>query len=471
MAKVGELQSRLNILSELVGRAMLATKLGVQYNGDRDLYATLGYPVDVRFEDYYLRYRRQDMAKAIIDRPVSATWRGSLTVMESKADYTAFEKAWDDLEKQLKIKSCFSRIDRLAGLGRYALLVLGFDDVKNTSDMKNPVKGSNRKLKYVKPVSEANAIISEYETNPNNERYGLPTIYQITFTTPGGGSTSVINVHHTRVIHVVSQLLEGEVEGIPRLEAAYNRLMDLEKVVGGSAEMFWRGARPGYQGKLDEDFTINDKDVEELERQIDEFEHNLRRFIINKGISLESLAQQVADPSSNIDAIVSMISAVTGIPKRILMGSERGELASSQDWDNWLTLIADRRTEYAEPVIVRPFIDRCIEVGALPKPSDDYNVVWEDLWSLSKKDKVAIGQTRAIALKDYVMSPGASDFLPPEAFYKYVMALEDEEIEWIDELRMSEVEEEQAGMLPEPEELPEEEESLLEEGDVEEEEQ
>ena len=51
------------------------------------------------------------------------------------------------------------------------------------------------------------------------------------------------------------------------------------------------------------------------------------------------------------------------------------------------------------------------------------------------------------------------------------MALEDEEIEWIDELRMSEVEEEQAGMLPEPEELPEEEEGLLEEGDVEEEEQ
>ena len=37
-----------------------------------------------------------------------------------------------------------------------------------------------------------------------------------------------------------------------------------------------------------------------------------------------------------------MISAETGIPKRILTGSERGELASSQDRDNWFERYPER---------------------------------------------------------------------------------------------------------------------------------
>ncbi len=446
MAKIEELQSRIQILSELIGRARLASKLGIQYDGKRDLYTALGYPLDIKFDDYYARYRRQDIAKAIIDRPVNATWRGDITIFETDEEETPLEKAWLDIEKALKVKSCFARIDRLAGLGHYAVLVLGFDDVQIPLDMSRPIKTGNRKLKYIKPISEANAIISRYEMNTTNERYGLPTMYQITFTVPGGLETTTINVHYSRVVHIVSQSIEGEVEGIPRLEAVYNRLMDLDKVVGGSAEMFWRGARPGYQGKLDEDFTIGDKDIDELEAQIDEFEHNLRRLIINRGLSLEALSPQVADPTANVDTIISMICAETGIPKRILLGSERGELASTQDWDSWLTLINDRRNDYAEPIIVRPFVDRLIEVGALPKPTAEYSIIWEDLWSMSEKDKVEIGRTRAAALKDYIMSPGATDYMPTEAFLKYIMALEDEEIEWIDELRMGEIEEEEASM-------------------------
>ncbi len=446
MVKIKELQSRIQVLGELVGRAMLAAKLGMQYDGKRDLYAALGYPDNITFVDYYARYRRQDIAKAIIDRPVNATWRGDVAVFETDEKETPFEKAWLEIERTLKVKSCFARVDRLAGLGQYAILVLGFDDVQTPLDMARPVKAGNRKLKYIKAISEANGLIGKYEMNTTDERYGLPTMYQVTFSVPGGMETSTVNVHYSRVIHIVSQLMNGEVEGIPRLEAVFNRLMDLDKVVGGSAEMFWRGARPGYQGKLDEDFTIGDKDIEELEAQIDEFEHNLRRFIINKGLSLESLSPQVADPTANVDTIISMICAETGIPKRILLGSERGELASTQDWDSWLTLINDRRNNYAEPIIVRPFVDRLIEVGALPKPSQEYSIVWEDLWSMSEKDKVEIGRSRAAALKDYVMSPGATDYMPTEAFLKYIMALEDEEIEWIDELRMGEIEEEGISM-------------------------
>ena len=69
-------------------------------------------------------------------------------------------------------------------------------------------------------------------------------------------------------------------------------------------------------------YLPNDEDA--LLKQLDEYEHNLRRIFINRGISMESMSPQVSDPSSHVDIQIQMISAQTGIPKRILTGSERG---------------------------------------------------------------------------------------------------------------------------------------------------
>ena len=66
-------------------------------------------------------------------------------------------------------------------------------------------------------------------------------------------------------------------------------------------------------------------------------------------------------------------------PVLVDLASEIGQLASTQDRDNWLSLVIGRRTEFAEPCIIRPFVDRCIEYGVLPATKDDYSVKWEDL--------------------------------------------------------------------------------------------
>jgi hypothetical protein len=218
----------------------------------------------------------------------------------------------------------------------------------------------------------------------------------------------------------------------------FNRLKDLEKLVGGSAEMFWRGARPGYAGKLDPEYMLT-KDTEEgLKRQLDEFENNLRRILMLEGVTLDSLEPQVVDPSMHVDIQIQMISAITGIPKRILTGSERGDLASTQDKDNWLDLIQMRREEYAEPKIIRATIDRCIEFGVLPKPEKEtYKIKWQDLYAPSVKDQADIGQIRSLALKHYTYNPEAEQFIPFEAFLTFFLGLEDEEVEYIKKLQQT----------------------------------
>ena len=441
--------TKLKTLSEVLSggtlsRALLMARMGQQYGGDRDLYEALGWDLNVTYDMYAAKYERQDIAKAIIDRPVKATWRGGFKIVESDDDKeTALEREWEKLNKKLKLLPIFIRLDKLVGIGEYGVLLLGLDDVKTSEDFSRPVNAGKRSLLYVKPLGQGAAVINTYDSNTSSERYGLPTLYDVTITNPNQNTTSQVKVHYTRILHVTDDLLENECKGAPRLQAVYNRLCDLEKIVGGSGEMFWRGARPGYQGKLDEDYTMTTEARNALQAQIDEYEHNLRRLLVNEGISLESLAMQVVDPSAHIDVQIQMISAQTGIPKRILTGSERGELASTEDESSWLKLIHSRREDYASPCIIRPFIDRMIEYKVLPAAGNDYNVDWEDLWAMSEQEQATVGKTRAEALNAYGMNPINQDLMPPDAFNRFFLGLSDEEVELINEMKGAMIREEE----------------------------
>lgn len=439
------MSNSIEVLVSLMGRAQLAAALGKQYGGKRDIYAALGYPDNITFEDYAARYSRQDMAKAIIDKPVDATWRGGFTLSEpGEVEKTQLETGFSDLYQRLHLLSVFNRLDKLSGLGRYGTLLFGLSDVQGPSDWTNPViGGSTLSLLYLKPLSEGSCKIQQFETDPTSERFGMPKLYTVEFSAAGSGQSNYPNsllVHWSRILHVVGGELEVDVFGTPRLQSVFNRLMDLEKLVGGSAEMFWRNARPGYQGKVDKDFTITDDQRDQLQQQLEEFEHDLRRFLINEGISIEALTGQVSDPASHVDAQIQMISAVTGIPKRILTGSERGELASTQDRETWLDMIGSRRDQFAEAKIIRPFVSRCIELKLLPEFSTGrYEVEWSPLYESSENDRAEVGRIRATALKEYSTNPQAESIVPPKAFYKLFLGLEDEQIEWIERVMEDEM--------------------------------
>lgn len=447
-------QQQLTIAGNLIGRLQFAQQLGLQYGTDRDLYEALGYQTTIKYNDYLTRYLRQDIAKAIIDRPVQATWRGIVNLIEPDEDEdTEFERAWTELERKLGIKSMFARLDKLTGIGSYGVLLLGLSDVQQTEDFKKKIDGIPE-LIYIKAFGEGSATIKTYESDPQSERYGLPLTYDLKVADVSGGAEKIIEVHNSRVIHVVMDTLESDVKGIPRLECVFNRLMDIEKIVGGDAEMFWRGARPGYVGKVDPNYKMTDEAKEDLQDEINEYEHKLRRILVNEGVDFNALAQQIADPSAHYDIQLKALSAVLGIPKRILEGSERGELASSQDTNEWLSYIQGRREEYIEPCIIRPFADRCIELGILPEV-DRYEIEWQDLFSMSEKERVDIGQKRALALQSYANSPMIEEIMPAKAFREYCLGLTDEDSEYIDELAQAEIAEEERNIIPEEEHIEE----------------
>lgn len=402
-------QMQANARSILSDRLSLG-RHGTQFNGVRDYYEVLGYPRDPELQDYLGKFDRDPLGGRIVEFPPEETWRDTPTVKDGQdkdaKDDTDFCRIWSDFAETRRVYHYCQRADVLAGIGRFGVLLIG---VAGQGDLRTEVKTLRSGLKdviYLRPYGEQSVNIKEFETDPGNPRFGLPRIYTIVTadvagvgTGRGSTSTAPTEVHWSRVIHVAEGLLENEVYGRPRLQRVINLLDDVLKVVGGSAEATWKLMRKGFVLNAEDPVAeFNEADKTAIEEQFDEYDHGLRRLMLTRGLKVNDLGSDVVDPSGLFDVIMTLISVATRIPKRILAGSERGELASSQDASTWAGYIASRQLNFAEPMILRPLIDRLIKWGALPEPkAGRYTVVWDALFELTEKERAEIGKIWAEA--------------------------------------------------------------------------
>ena len=97
--------------------------------------------------------------------------------------------------------------------------------------------------------------------------------------------------------------------------------------------------------------------------------------------------------------------------------------------------------------IMRPFIDKMIELKILPPPkTGEYQVTWEDLFAASDKDQAEIGRVRATALREYSQNPTAEMIIPPKAFYSVMLGLDEDEVAMIEGMVDANLEEELASI-------------------------
>jgi hypothetical protein len=206
------------------------------------------------------------------------------------------------------------------------------------------------------------------------------------FTYTSEAGRTQFEVHHTRVLHVAEGLLEDPVYGRSRLEHVTNLLDDLLKISGGCAEAYWLLANRGMQIDVDKEMDLSPEDAQNLQQEVEDYQHEIRRFIRTRGVKLNPLFSKANDPSGPFNVVISLISAASGIPQSILTGSARGEQVSQQDRAAWSERIAERVAEYAEPVILMPFIKALINGGVLPQPQD-LKVVWPEAFKMSPLER------------------------------------------------------------------------------------
>jgi hypothetical protein len=428
----------------------------------RDYNDEYGYPETpaITLGDYQELYDRNPIAKKVVELLPRHCWQVHPEIIEDEDpdNETEFEKVIMDLGNKLRGQSWYkddegdpvweylSRVDKLAGIGHYGVLLLGVTGERvgngDKSGFAKPLElsakgGVKRDLIYLRVFPEWSAIVKEFDNDQNSPRYGLPITYHLAMddtssmqVTPDSAvrpSQETIEAHWTRVIHVTDEVMSNEVFHIPRMRPVYNNLLDLGKLYGGSAEMYFRGALPGYafetHPQLGADVEI---DAASLQEQMEYYMNGFQRWLSAPGTHVNSLAPQVVDPTPQIDVQVEAVCINADCPKRIFVGSERGELASSQDTKHWNKVISARRSNHLTPKIIVPFIDRLILAGVLPIPPDGYSVNWPIPETLSPLDQATRAQSMAQAIVTYVTGDGFQ-VIPPMFFFTMILGFTNDE--------------------------------------------
>lgn len=411
----------------------------------RDLDSECGYITDPTIKDYQAFYRRHGIARKVVDVYPDETWATEPEIYVTEKGEHPWETKWQEIVEKHNIYAALHKLDQLCGIGRFGILYYGFDDVRSSRDLEKPVRGLDPEtglrngkggkkvdLLFLRPLDESMVTIGEYESNPWSPRCGMPKYYDVNFSDPEEGISTTdadgknlgesFRIHWTRVLHLADNTVSSPILGSPRMEPVLNWLSDMRKISGGSAEMFWKGAFPGYSVETHPDVVDTaELDDESVKEQFQAYMNGLQRYLAMVGVTVKSLAPQVAEPNNHIETLYRLISTTLNTPMRIFTGSEAAHLASSQDGITWNRRLMKRQRIFVNPYILRPFIGRLMEVGVLPKVPK-YHIDWMDLNALAAEDQADVALKKTQALMQYV-SGGCELVIPPAEYFTTILGM------------------------------------------------
>ena len=369
------------------------------FEGKRNYQQIFGWDSTITAENMLYMYNRGGIAKRLVDAYPDAVWARPPVIWANGDDQWSAD--WANFAEDIGLWNALYRLDKLAGLGHYAILLLGTDKPGLERPLRNP-----KQITFLQPYGQTSAQISKWNKDSTSPDFGRPTSYRIYPDTLSG--TEILNsgvstpspsrssfmVHSSRVLHIARGTLEDDIYGQPLMAPSWDYLTDLRKVVGSSSESYWISANRGLQADVDKDMALSSTDQAALQDEIDEFINGFRRFVRTKGVKLETLKNDLANPKDPFDVLVTLISGTSGIPKRILLGSEAGQLASTQDKGNWAERIEENRALHIEPTILKPLLKKMLELKLIRPPKEGANIgiLWPDAYRMSPLER---GQTSA----------------------------------------------------------------------------
>jgi len=389
--------------------------------------------------------------------------------------------SWYDGEEGSPIWSTLEHLDRMSRIGEYGILVMEFDDTPSLDDMevegfrhwekpapgfeeadkegipsteqvvrnaeakKEEEKATGKKSSKVKLVGcrvfdQSHVEIDSWNSDQESPLFGWPQIYRVTVgddstrtnaVTGTTGSHSYvereIKVHWSRIIHLCPNPIDSDYIGNSALKVPLNDLQDLQKIYGASGEGYWRNAFPGLS--FESHPSLGGKanlDTESIKKQIEGYQHTFQRYLATVGGTVKTIAGTVVEPLPHVETRIEAICIYLGCPVRIFKGSERGQLASTQDKDSWDERMMRRQHRYIIPKIVVPFIDRLIAVGVLPIPSEGYRVKWPDFTALSQLAKADLATKMTTAWAMYI-EKGLDALMSPLDYFVKVWEFDKDE--------------------------------------------
>lgn len=369
----------------------------VQSSTKHNHWYDFGYPDTLTFEHCYTMFKRNGIGKAGVVRPVEKTWEDDPWLLER-------EEVHDETKLETEIRIAFDRLqfwsklreaDQRSRVGKFGGLIFRFADSKRFMEPVDAVPGALEGLVELIPFYEGQMVVSEWITDETDPGYGSPKMYEFTEASSAIGKTTnrKFSVHPDRV-HIWTR--DGTIHGESCLEAGYNHLVDIEKVMGAGGEGFWKIAKAAPVLNIDKDANIQtlqsmlgaatpEEIADKLDAVVADYQKGFDQVLAFQGIEAKTLQVTLPVPEHFLMGPLQAFAASVPIPLKILLGSQTGKLASEEDADEWAKNIMSRRNQFVVPNIKR-IIDRLVKFRVLA--DKDWFVDWSDLTESSMDKKI-----------------------------------------------------------------------------------
>ena len=426
-------------LNIMVSRADLFRRLT---DPRRDIYKECGYPKVLTLDDYGDMYDRDGLAGRVVSFWPDETWKVDPEIKEGEERrLSSFERSFKDLQETLQLYSFCYRADELSGIGHYGLLLLGFSDGQDLSKPVRPGNGTEKpsrpglKLNFLRPFEERQVRISKWDTDLKSPRYGMPITYSINFAELDAEQSApkpvTTSVHWTRVLHIADRCKGSEVNGTPRQKGSFNYLMNVQKILGASPEMFWKGGYGGIAFQTQPELINSDVEIDKaaFRKQMDAFQNGLQKNLYLEHMTANPMSPTISDPTPHLEQQFRMIAVTEQVPMRIMLGSEQALAASEQDRGNVAARTVRRQYNHAFPRILKPLIERLIWTGVIEPPeTGKFKSEWPNTNPPTDTEQSAAAMSETSAMATYVSS-GVESLVPPFHYLTNVLGWSDEEAE------------------------------------------
>lgn len=395
---------------------VIMAALGYGMDSTRNTWAQFGYPTDITFDMYMGAYLRQPAAHALIERMLGKCWSKTPEICElrdgdesaSDRQATPWEKEVAKLfrDKKIRLWDCIKDTDRMNMIGRYAGLIMRIADGA-TLDMP---AGSGKLVEAV-PCYESQIKVTAWGTDPNSADFGKPTMCQFRSSEQRLKNPEMAapeewaNIHPSRIIFLAEGAPVGKWwEGVPFLQACYNKLIDLEKISGGSADAYKKNSAMKVALEYGEATSPYDairaaypdakpaEVREKLDESVSKVTSGQDSVIVMQNGKANQLQAQMIDPTGSWTIAANEAAASQQIPFTILFGQQTGRLASDQDQSDFAKVASSRRAD-----VLTPFIENIVQWladhGCISAAPQDFVIEWDDLLAPGQKDKLANAKT------------------------------------------------------------------------------
>ncbi|MBF4179329.1 DUF1073 domain-containing protein [Lelliottia nimipressuralis] len=414
-----EVQFLVNALADqiAVGRQRMLYAVQPGNTKRTQLWDEFGYPNSLEFDRYYRVYERNAVAFAAVHKLLDSCWVDNPTIIDGddakeSTQTTPWEKSVTKLMKKYwaKIKDA----DRRNLVGRYSALLIQFRDGREWNEPVNRVVVKTLKERAIVkliPAWESQIKPGNFDTDTLSETYGQPVSYNFNEQPVGDdgtyGPVRGVTVHPERII-ILCEGSEDEnmLSGVPFLRAGYNKLLDLEKISGGSAEGFLKNASRQLGIAFDKETDMASlkksaidagfKDLgEALNDKVSKMNRGTDTALVMQAGTPSVLSVAPADPKPSWEVTANEFSASIQSPFTMQFGQQTGRLASDEDKTEWAKRCNGRRWGFQSTVVVN-VLERFWTVGAIdPPPSGEVTLAWSDLLAPSEKEKIANMQAMA----------------------------------------------------------------------------